>query len=154
MGKMVSHSSPGVEGAHCVPAMSLWRDYLTDEFQKKPERSAGRRQVHRNRKMKKGESRFEDSQNFEVVESLEYKKHVARDYLGAQRDRQEGVQNLFWSVFHQRSFFRWALIFLTGFLCAVFGVGIHMLTISLVTFKNDIVTDFMYSVSCDKCCLL
>ena len=127
--------------------MSLWRDYLSDEFQKKPERKSGRKQAERNRTFKKWESRFEESQNFEVTESMEYKKHAVRDYMGAQRARKEGVQSVFRSVFHKRSFYRWALIFFIGFLCALFGVGIHMVTIFLVTFKNDIVTNYMYSVS-------
>jgi hypothetical protein len=128
--------------------MSLWRDYLTDEFQKKPERrTSGRKQAERNRSFKKWESKFEESQNFQVTESMEYKKHAVRDYLGAQRGRKDGVQSVFRSVFHKRSFYRWALIFFVGLLCALFGVGIHMFTIFLVTFKNDIVTNYMYSVS-------
>ena len=32
-----------------------------------------------------------------------------------------------------------------GFISALFGIGIHMATITLVNMKNDIVTKFMYS---------
>ena len=126
--------------------MSLWRDYLTDEFQKRPERTPGRKQIERLRNFKKWESRYEESQNFQVTESMEYKKYAVRDYVSAVRDYKNGMQSFFGSVFQKRAFSRWALIFFLGFLCAVFGVGIHMFTIFLVTSKNDIVTDYMYSV--------
>lgn len=73
---------------------------------------------------------------------MEYKKGAVHDYLGVgggEGGRRKRV--LLW-----RAGYRWALIFFIGFLCAVFGVSIHMLTIYLVTFKNNIVTGYMYSV--------
>ena len=151
---MVSNSQPWFF-PHTL--MSLWGDYLADEFKKKTVRR-GRKQVERNRgHFKKWESRFEESQNYEVAESMEYKKNAVRDYLGvgtgmwtgmgAASSAGRGGRRSASTVFLKRAFYRWALIFFIGFLCAVFGVGIHMLTIFLVTFKNDLVTGYMYSVS-------
>jgi hypothetical protein len=132
--------------------MSLWRDYLTDEFRLKPERTPGRKpERRRGRRFQKWESRFEESQNYEVAESMEYKRHAVRDYVGAHvcgsGSSSSSSSGGGGSVSQRRACYRWALIFFIGLLCALCGVGIHMSTIFLVTFKNDIVTKYMYSVS-------
>jgi H+/Cl- antiporter ClcA len=49
------------------------------------------------------------------------------------------------STTQKRAVLRWGLITLVGFVSALFGIGIHMATITLVNIKNDIVTKFMYT---------
>ena len=51
----------------------------------------------------------------------------------------------YFSISQKRACLRWGLITIVGFLSALFGIGIHMATITLVNIKNDMVTKFMYT---------
>jgi len=113
---------------------SLWRDYFQKEFNESPLRY---RHGSKYTRFKKWESRHEESLDYDTVESSEWKKHAIRE-----SNYDKGV---YFSVNKKRAVFRWSLITMTGILCALFGVGIHMSTITLVNLKNDIITRYMYS---------
>jgi hypothetical protein len=67
--------------------------------------------------------------------SLSLPQHIVRDYTAD--------HGKLFNRDQRREILRWSLITLTGFLCAIFGIGIHMATITLVDFKNEIVTSYL-----------